>query len=135
MKKEKRKTIRINLVHETCAWNTDNIPLENSEAMDISNEGMFIKSSKQPPNGEVITIKFLLPKDLGLLTLKGKVIWRQWAVTKKMKHELGFGVKFEDNALEVTKILDAFCVYIRNKQIIRVSKRILEEIFGQEPIL
>jgi Tfp pilus assembly protein PilZ len=137
--KEKRKTIRTKLINEQCAWSTDNILLETSEVLNISTTGLFIKSNKQPANGEVVTIKFILPKELGTLTLRGKAVWRQWAVTKKMKEELGFGVEFSDNALDVMKILDAFCVYIRNKQIIKVSKRILEEIFGhpsiKEPIL
>jgi hypothetical protein len=42
------------------------------------------------------------------------------------------GVRFDKLNSGTKKILDAYVVYLRNKQIINVSKRIIEEFFGSQ---
>jgi hypothetical protein len=77
-------------------------------------------------------LKLNLPGDLGSLQVTASVVRVKWAATRKAgKDSLGMGVRFEEVSPNIKKILDAFVVYLRNKQIITVSKRIIEEFFGE----
>lgn len=127
--KERRKNIRIPLLGETCTWVSGEASI-TSQISNISNDGMFIKSDKMPEQKE-IDIRIALPGDLGVFEVPGKVVRKQWAALKKKSTELGFAVKFEIVQDNHQKIMDSYCIYLRNKQIITVSKRIIEEFFSQ----
>jgi len=131
--KEKRKAFRVPLMAEACAW-VNGEDTESSQVVDISIEGAFIKSIKQPPAGALIEFKMALPSDLGFISLEGKVVWKRWAVTKKNQLPIGFGITFINltDKPGVVKVLDAFVNYMRNKQIIIVSKKIIEEFFNDK---
>ena len=74
-----------------------------------------------------------LPGDLGVLSLDGEVVRVNWAINRKKNREaMGMGVRFDNLNSGTKKILDAYVVYLRNKQIINVSKRIIEEFFGSQ---
>lgn len=126
--KERRKTIRIPLLAEACTWVSGEDCI-SSQMLDISDAGVFVKSEKMPETKEV-EIRIALPGELGTIQLPGKVIRKQWAAVKKRKTEMGFAVQFEVVQPGIKKILDSYCIYLRNKQIIVVSKRIIEEFFA-----
>lgn len=127
--KERRREIRIPLLNESIFWTeTGNMSeLNTSKISDISKHGMFIETIRQPGIGEIIDLLVKLPAELGALDLKAKVVWRRWAVTKKDPKKLGFSVQITYDNPKYEKIMDSFLIYLRNKQIIQVSKRILEE--------
>lgn len=129
MNKERRQQIRIPLISEACHWYDDQGALSEDTLVDITNLGMFIKSDREPKPRERVIIKFYLPGDLGNLNLYAEVVWKRWMLTKNSKLSKGFAVKFVDNREDHLKILDAYCVYLRNKQIITVTKRLVEEFF------
>ena len=130
--KEKRKEIRVQLTDENIQWNYLDNPFElkTSPILDISKNGVFIESKDMPNKDQVINLCFKLPLDLGLLPLKGKVTWRRWAATKKSKLPIGFGVSIIHDNTKFEKIFDSLVIFLRNKQIIKVSKQILEVFFG-----
>jgi Tfp pilus assembly protein PilZ len=128
MNKERRKSYRMELLSEACGWSIVGSPKKTpNKIINISTEGMFVESESNP-QGE-LEIVLTLPGDLGNLDIKGTVVWRRWAVTKKNKEPLGFAVKFIHNP-NTKKVMDAFYTYLRNKQIMTVSNRIIEEFFG-----
>lgn len=129
MNKERRNKYRIELIQEICEWSKIGAQLKTTERIcNLSPEGMFIESAANPNPQEVIELSLTLPGDLGNLDLKGVIIWRRWANKKKDKAPLGFAVKFlhSDNT---KPIIEALYSYLKNKQIITVSKRIIEEFF------
>lgn len=140
MTKDKRGDIRIPLLSESALvqeygflWNRD--PYSQELDMDnVGNEGAFFKvkpGQPYPPGGTMVTVKFKLPGDLGILQFEGKVCRMVWRLNKKKNlNTLGFAVNFMPKTESVQKIWDAYRVYLRNKQIITVSKRIIEEFFG-----
>lgn len=129
--KERRIEIRIPLIHESCTWTvSDNIEFETVQMNDISLNGAFIKTLKQPELNKELEIRLTLPGDLGILPLKASIQWRRWHSPKKSKLPVGFAVKFKFDNLNIKKVMEAYCVYMRNRQIITVSKRIIEEFFG-----
>lgn len=141
-KKDKRSHIRIPLLSESVSF--EYIPTDGAKVIkevcgmaDISNSGCFIKTIANVKPKSFITVNLTLPGDLGVMQVKGKVIWRRWAIKKGSKsQDLGMGVAFTDVSPTIQKVLDAYCVYLRNKQIITVSKRIIEEFFGpKEPLI
>ena len=127
MSKEKRDYIRIELLSEYC-----DIGDRTYRVMNIASGGVFIKVSDldmllKPK--EFFNATFQLPGDLGFLTIPctvTRVVWK----TSKLNKDIGFAAKFEEMSKGNQKILDAFLVYLRNKQIISVSKRIIEEFLG-----
>lgn len=129
-KKEKRTGIRVPLLSEEIRYHVDGS--ENLAVVgDITAEGMFLKTSEILPPRKQVQLQIQLPGDLGELKVEGKVVRVNWAVQrKKHKENLGFGVRFENLTDGTKKILDAYVVYLRNKQIISVSKKIIEEFFG-----
>lgn len=127
--KERRNNMRITLIEEACTW-LSNEDCLTSKILNISNDGMFIKSDKMPEDKD-IEIRISLPSDLGVFSVPGRVIRRQWAAVKKRSIEAGFAVKFEIVQKDHQKIMNSYCIYLRNKQIITVSKKIIEELFNQ----
>lgn len=132
MIKERRKDIRVPLLKETVTWTRHGkmFNLKTDTVIDISINGLFIQSNDQPDIGEVVQIFVKLPGDLGALDLSAKVKWRRWATSKKNPMPIGFGVNIEYDNPKIEKIMNSYVVYMRNKQIITVSKRIIEEYFG-----
>jgi|GEM_PF-2392747 len=131
-KKDKRSGIRIPLLAEKVSYFTEGEKFE-ANVGDITNEGIFLKTDQILPPRTELHIQFNLPGDLGNLNIEGTVVRVNWAVNrKKGKESLGFGVRFDNLSSGTRKILDAYVVYLRNKQIISVSKRIIEEFFGSQ---
>ena len=130
--KDKRAGIRVPLLSETLTY------FYNGEARacavtDITNDGLFLKTEEILKPQSDITLQLELPGDLGFVQVQAKVIRVNWALNKKKSREtLGMGVRFLNVAPNIQKILEAYVVYLRNKQIISVSKRIIEEFFGPD---
>lgn len=132
--KERRKDIRVPLINEKCNWKlVDGIEGYESKLIDFSASGAFIHSTIPIPIKSEILIHFKLPGDMGFLPIYGKVLWQRWRVKKTSKLETGIGIKFIDLDDNHKKILDSFATYLRNRQIIAVSARIVEEFFGKLP--
>ena len=130
MIKEQRKEFRIVLLSEEVGWSYANVTSKTpSRLVDFSSEGVFIESKLLPKAKDVLEIVFLLPGDLGTLDIQGIVVWRRWAKRKKSNLPLGFAVKLIHNP-NTLKVMRAYVTYLRNKQIMTVSKRIQEEFFG-----
>lgn len=128
--KDKRSGIRVPLLAEKLTYYVGK-DIETADVGDITNEGVFLKTEKILPPNTSLNLHVQLPGDLGNLELEGKVVRVNWAInSRKKKEHLGMGVRFENLNASTKKILDAYVVYLRNKQIISVSKRILEEFFG-----
>lgn len=101
--------------------------------VDIAKGGCFLEAKQfLKPNTDVV-LSFLLPGDLGALTINGKVRWVRWATKGDSKEPLGMAIMFDEMSPGIKKIFEAYLVYLRNKQIITVSKRIIEEFFGNQP--
>lgn len=77
--------------------------------------------------GEKLLLSFELPGELGTFTIDGLITRIKWH--KKEKEVYGIGVKFVNLTKQQQQILNAYVVFLRNKQIITVSKRIMEEYF------
>lgn len=129
--KDKRAGIRIPLLSERATYSLNGQDFE-ADIGDITNEGLFLKTEKLLSPQSKVQLKLNLPGDLGSLQVTASVVRVKWAATRKAgKDSLGMGVRFEEVSPNIKKILDAFVVYLRNKQIITVSKRIIEEFFGE----
>lgn len=134
--KERRSDIRVPLLSESVTLQGLHY-IRNLQMLDVSAGGIFIKVEDNGdllPNKEFITILFHLPGDLGIFELYGEVCRINWAISKKskVKVEKGMAIKFWDIPETKKKIWDSYRIYLRNKQIITVSKRIIEEFFGKE---
>ena len=134
MKKERRKEIRVDLISEHCVWSNRDIPQQSTNLINISKSGAFLESNSLPKIGDVVCIKLLLPSDLGILEIPGKVKWRRWASIKSKQLPIGFGIEFMFDYIKTEKILEAYCTYLRNKQIIKVSQRIIDAFFADKPM-
>lgn len=130
--KDKRAGIRIPLLSENVAYFHKGSE-KRADISDITNEGLFIKTSEILPPRTQLSLQVQLPGDLGNINVNASVIRVNWTVNRKKSREnMGMGVRFENVPPNIKKILDAYVVYLRNKQIITVSKRIIEEFFGSE---
>lgn len=130
--KDKRAGIRIPLLSENVAYFHNGVE-KRADISDITNEGLFIKTSEVLPPKTQLSLQVQLPGDLGTINVGATVIRVNWTVNRKKSREhLGMGIRFENVPANIKKILDAYVVYLRNKQIITVSKRIIEEFFGSE---
>lgn len=122
--KEKRSVIRVPIIAQEMTINGTNYTIDN-----FSKRGLFLLDQKMTFKiGDPLSIQIELPGDLGTLVVAGKVVHSIW--THKNPNKLGFGAKFLNVQPGTQKILDAYETYTRNKQIINVSKRIIEEFFG-----
>ncbi len=131
--KDKRGGIRIPLLSERITYSVNGTE-KTADVSDITNQGLFIKTSEILRPQTMLNLKLNLPGDLGSLQVSAKVVRVNWAIARKNAKEktLGMGVRFDDVSANIKKILDAYVVYLRNKQIITVSKRIIEEFFGSD---
>lgn len=135
--KEKRSSIRIPLLSESvkvfAAEPDIFVTKEYVFQMDnISSEGAFIVQEKPFRSGIYIQLEFNLPGELGNLRILGRTAHCIWQVNKKKnKLKTGVGVQLFPDP-KTKKIFDAYLIYMRNKQIITVSKRIIEEFFGDK---
>jgi c-di-GMP-binding flagellar brake protein YcgR len=128
--KDKRNGIRVPLLSEQVSFSYDSTS-EKVEIADITTEGVFVKTETLLKPRQKVTVQLTLPGDLGNIEVDASVVRINWALNKKKdKKHLGMGLRFEDVSDNIKKILDAYVVYLRNKQIITVSKRIIEEFFG-----
>lgn len=132
MNKEKRKQFRVLLMEEAIGWSKESnlLNVRTCKVSNISKSGTFIECSEMPEVDEILEIYIQLPAELGMMTLKGKVAWRRWATTKKSKLSMGFGIEFIFDSPKYEKIMESYTIYLRNKQIIVVSKKIIEEFLG-----
>jgi Tfp pilus assembly protein PilZ len=123
--KEKRSYIRIPMIEEYLIVSNQRYKIE-----DISESGVFILECLDSIKAnEIISLQFILPGDLGYLNLNGKVARINWTDVKKRKKGAGIELYFNQNT---SKIYKSFVTYLRNKQIITVSKRIIEEMNFKE---
>jgi hypothetical protein len=130
--KDKRSGIRIPLLSESVIY-THQGSEKRADVSDITNEGLFLKTNEILPPKTPVSLQILLPGDLGAIQVDASVIRVNWVVNRRKSREnLGMGIRFENVPQNIKKILDAYVVYLRNKQIITVSKRIIEEFFGSE---
>lgn len=133
--KDRRSHIRIPLLSETCSWVEyvgPHVVERKADMKDITIAGTFIKSEYLPKIGSIILLKFDMPNNLGTINMNGKIVRLRWVKTERLDEPKGFGVQFlEANAIN-TKIMNAYVTYLRNKQIITVSKKIIEEFFGSK---
>lgn len=131
MNKDKRKEIRIPLINEFVGVTKEDNLVDQFQLSDISPIGCFIQSNKLKRPGEIIELVFSLPGDLGLFRVKAIVKQVKWAMTKKSNRHKGYGVEFDFEGKEDNiKIMNSYSSYLRNHQIIKVSKRILETYLG-----
>jgi len=129
-KKDKRAGIRVPLLSEKVLFFVSTNQFD-ADVGDITTDGVFLRTTELLKPQTPVNIQFSLPGDLGLLSVEGKVVRVNWAINRRRgKEHLGLGIRFENLTEGTKKILDAYVVYLRNKQIISVSKRIIEEFFG-----
>ncbi len=130
--KDKRAGIRIPLLSERVSFIANGSRAE-ADVGDITPDGVFLKTANILKPKTAVTLNVQLPGDLGMLSLDGEVVRVNWTVNrKKNKESIGMGIRFDNLNQGTRKILDAYVVYLRNKQIINVSKRIIEEFFGSQ---
>jgi hypothetical protein len=125
-KKDKRAYIRIPLI---VGWHCM-IDQKSYPIADIANNGLFLKDDDLRLNLKSnYQISIELPGDLGNFKFNCKVVRCVLKGNEKKSIYRGYGIEFilSDNE---QKIMDSYVVYLRNKQIISVSKRIIEEFFG-----
>lgn len=128
--KEKRQEIRVPLLAERVTYFIDGQE-KIADLGDITNYGIFLRTSEILKPRTPVRVQLTLPGDLGVLEIAGHVVRVNWSISKRAKKDhLGMGIRFENISENIQKILDAYVVYLRNKQIITVSKRIIEEFFG-----
>ena len=126
--KEKRNGIRVPLLNESVDCYINGLWTHN-KLYDITPNGAFIESEILPAHKDIIELAFILPGELGRFHIQAEVVRINWTKNKKNVQNKGFGVKFIKNT-NADRILDSYVTYLRNKQIITVSKRIIEEFFG-----
>jgi hypothetical protein len=130
--KDKRAGIRIPLLSERVTYFVNGLE-KAADITDITADGLFLKTTELLAPRTNVLLQLHLPGDLGSLQVNASVIRVNWAANRKKGREtLGMGVRFEDVQPNIKKIIDAYVVYLRNKQIITVSKRIIEEFFGSD---
>jgi Tfp pilus assembly protein PilZ len=130
--KDKRTGIRVPLLSETITY-FYNGEKKSCSITDITNDGLFLKTTELLTPRSEILLQLELPGDLGFIQVNAKVIRVNWTINRKKGREaMGMGLAFENVPANIKKILEAYVVYLRNKQIITVSKRIIEEFFGSE---
>jgi hypothetical protein len=135
MKKDKRNDIRIPLIDESIGIRLENTSnFKEYGVMDISEGGLFVKVDSPrdlPKVNSYMYASFQLPGTLGYLQLPCIVSRVVWATSKaKNLTQLGFVAKFGPMRQGDKNIFDAYRSYQRNAQIIKVSRKIMEEFFG-----
>lgn len=135
--KDRRQYIRIPLLSEAAMVSIGR-DLFKVKMTDVCQGGCFVEFEDlaNVKIGEIVVVNIQLPSDLGLIILEGRIVWTRWRKKAKSQEARGFGVCFHLPSGPQLKIWESWLVYIRNKQIITVSKRIIEEFFGSKvPLL
>lgn len=131
MSKEKRSEFRVNVVNEQVNVEI-NKELKVIKLKDISKKGAFLEDCILKP-GETGKLIITLPSNLGTISIPFVVKRTQWAKVKKLNNKVGVGVEFKEVNPQLTRILESYVVYVRNMQIIKVSRRIIEDFFNPKP--
>lgn len=126
--KEKRNDMRLDVISgDVAKINFDIVSVKN-----ISPTGIYVivdDITKYKVNTYVIVDLFLPEKlhaEYGSIPIKGKITRITWAQLKDKK--LGLAIKFEyTDKNSMKQVVESLIHYIKNKQIVSVSKRILEE--------
>ena len=126
MKKEKRQHYRYLLSDLLC------VTASNRDGMfsihDISMGGAFLL---QGPSQFVyapkvdLTVRLQLPGSLKFLEIPGQVIRVRWHGLQK-----GFAVRWDPMDRKLEETLKAWISYQKNMQIIKVSRKIIEDFYG-----
>lgn len=126
MKKEKRTHYRYLLSDLLC------VTASNRDGMfsvhDISMGGAFLLQGPSQfvyaPQVE-LTVRLQLPGSLHFLEIPGKVIRVRWHGMQK-----GFAVQWDTMPKKLADTLNAWITYQKNMQIIKVSRKIIEDFYG-----
>lgn len=99
------------------------------QVRDVSDHGLFVNELYKPRTE--LLVRFSMPGDLGKLTLAFTVKRVAWHVPSARARLRGCGGVLSFGSDAQRKIWLSFQTYLRNQQIIRVSKRIIEEMTGR----
>ena len=131
MKKEKRKNMRLEIISGDVAM----VNMEIVTVKNLSPEGIYVyldDITKYKINNYCIVDLFLpesMKDEYGAIPIKGKIIRFDWRETKDKK--MGMAIKFEYEKEKVKSVVESLICYTKNRQIVSVSKKILEEVMGK----
>lgn len=97
---------------------------------DITPESVYVENLLLN-SSQTGAIKFTLPGDLGTLTVNFKVKRCDWAKLKGKP--TGSVLIFNEVSVNIQELLKTYVIYLKNQQIIQVSRRIMQEFFGKRP--
>lgn len=133
--KDKRRSFRYQFLENRIAIGVIQDKHEHSlSILNMSKEGCFIpKTENKFKIGSRVILRLQIP-ELSVLNeffvpaIVSRVVW-----SEKQKQPVGTGFEFQLEELDenAVKILHSAMEYYRNKTIIEVSKRILQEFFGK----
>jgi len=124
--KERRKDIRLDLSDPCFVMIEDNL----YEVNNISNNGLFFKCNvSEFEIGQIVLVEILLPDSLGNMFVEGKIVRAKW--NNLDKKETGLGLKFINFRSKTFTVIKSYVTYLRNKQIIKVARMIVEEYLGK----
>ena len=104
---EKRKTKRGIILITAYCKSEDGMKIGHT--LDISEGGMFLKTSDFFTVGEKLVIELEIPGIKGTLKAKGKVAWATPAIQRDARPDLpGCGVEFTEISEETLTILDKY---------------------------
>lgn len=125
-----RVSIRYELSQNFCLMSDDDgLTWSEISLLNISNEGVFIGHLLKPQDR--VLLRFKMPGDLGNLTMPFRVARTVWTANKKAK-VVGSGGTLTFATQAQRKIWESMVVFMRNKQIIEISKRIIAEFGGKD---
>jgi len=133
MKKEKRKNMRLEII-------SGDVAMVNMEVVTVKNlslEGIYVHLddiTKYKVNNYCIVDLFLpesMKDEYGAIPVKGKIIRFDWRETKDKK--IGMAIKFEYEKERVKSVVESLICYTKNRQIVSVSKKILEKVWEKNP--
>jgi Tfp pilus assembly protein PilZ len=132
MSKERRSHIRTALMSHTVIFEYGG-ESHTGYLFDITKKGTFLDTDISIPPKATVKLILELPGDLGTLPVTANVVRVNWAATKNNpSKKKGVGLEFAYMSEGSTKILEALVTYLRNKTIISVSKRIMEEFYDSK---
>lgn len=138
MKKERRKHFRV-MTPDVLAvvepnYNFSNIGGGGIYALkDISLGGAYLnlgpsQRNLQPQSS--IQIRFALPYGTATLTLDATVRRVKWGRSKAQPDAKGFAVEWDNMIPAKRTLLEAYILYLRNHQIIKVAQKIIQDFYG-----
>ena len=123
--KEKRKDIRVDLSDPCFVMIRDDL----FEVYNISNNGLFLKCNVSKFKiGERLLVEIMLPDNLGNMFVESEVVRTKWY--DKEKNNIGIGLQFINFKSKTLLVIKSYVTYLRNKQIIKVAKMIIENYLG-----